>query len=121
VFGQGGLVDAGLGSLHDLNALVSGRGGLQNVLGLVQKGGTAFETFKGKNIASIANQEARQASRQILQTSLPGAVRLAVNSGTGQFFPNAPKNLTTNFGRGTGSLGSGIGAGVLAPNSRTGI
>jgi len=121
VFGQGGLVDAGLGSLQDLNALVSGQGGLQNVLGLVQKGGTAFETFKGKNIASIANQEARQASRQILQTSLPGAMRLAVNSGTGQFFPNAPKNPTTNFGRGTGSLGSGIGAGVLAPNSRTGI
>jgi hypothetical protein len=121
VFGQGGLVDAGIGILEDLNALQSGQGGLQNVLGAVQKAGTAFETFKGKNIASIANTEARQAGQQILQTSLPGAMRLAVNSGTGQIFPNAPKNPTTNFGRGTGSLGSGIGAGVLAPNSRTGI
>jgi hypothetical protein len=121
VFGQGGLVDAGTGLLEDLNALQSGQGGLQNVLGAVQKGGTAFETFKGKNIASIANQEARQASRQILQTSLPGAVRLAVNSGNGQFFPSAPKNPTTNFGRGPGTLGTGIGAGVLGPNSRTGI
>jgi hypothetical protein len=121
VFGQGGLVDAGIGILEDLNALASGRGGLQNILGAVQKGGTAFETFKGKDIRSIANQEARTAGRQILQTSLPGAMRQVVNGSNGIFFPNAPKNPTTNFGRGGGSLGSGIGSGVLAPNSRIGF
>ena len=121
VFGQGGLVDAGIGLFEDLNALQSGQGGLQNVLGAVQKAGTAYQTFKGKDIASIANQEAQQAGRQILQTSLPGAVRQAINSGNGQFFPDAPKNPTTQFGRGPGSLGSGIGAGVLGPNSRIGL
>ena len=91
VFGQGGLVDAGIGTLEDLNALASGRGGLQNVIGAVQKAGTAYNTFKGKDIASIANQEAKQASKQILQASLPGAMRQVVNKGNGTFFPNGPK------------------------------
>jgi hypothetical protein len=109
VFGQGGLVDAGVGVIEDLNALVSGQGGLQNVLGAVQKGGTAFQTFKNKDIRSIVNQEARQASQQILQTSLPGAVRQVVNGANGQFFPTAPK------------LGTGVGAGVLGPSSRIGF
>jgi hypothetical protein len=109
VFGQGGLVDAGLGIIEDLNALQSGQGGLQNVLGAVQKAGTAYQTFKGKDIRSIANTEARQASRQILQTSLPGAVRQVVNSNNGQIFPKAP------------TLGTGVGAGILGPNSRIGF
>lgn len=115
VFGQGGLVDAGIGLLEDLNALQTGQGGLQNILGAVQKAGTAYQTFKGKNIASIANQEAKQAANQILQYSLPGAMRQAVNAGNGIFFPNAPKNPTTGVG-----LGSGIGTGILGPNSRIG-
>lgn len=109
VFGQGGLVDAGVGLLEDLNALQTGQGGLQNVLGAVQKAGTAFETFKGKNIASIANQEARQAAPQILQAALGGAVRQAANSGNGQLFPKAPK------------LGTGVGSGILGPSSRIGF
>lgn len=116
VFGQGGLVDAGVGLLQDLNALSTGQGGLQNVLGAVQKAGTAYNTFKGKNIASIANQEARQAGQQILQQSLPGAMRAVVNSGNGIFFPNAPKNPTTNS-----TVGTGVGAGILGPNSRIGF
>jgi hypothetical protein len=116
VFGQGGLVDAGIGLLEDLNALQTGEGGLQNVLGAVQKAGTAYETFKGKNIASIANQEARQAGQQILQQSLPGAMRQVVNAGNGIIFPNAPKNPTTQR-----TVGTGIGEGILGPNSRIGF
>jgi hypothetical protein len=120
VFGQGGLVDAGIGLLEDLNALQTGQGGLQNILGAVQKAGTAYQTFKGKNIASIANQEARQAATQILQTSLPGAVRQAINSGNGQFFPKYVSNSPnpTTPGR---TIGTGIGAGILGPNSRIGF
>jgi hypothetical protein len=109
VFGQGGLVDAGIGILEDLNALQSGQGGLQNVLGSVQKVFTASETFKDKSIRSIANQEARQAAPQILQGALPPAVRQAANSGNGQFFPKAPK------------LGTGVGSGILGPSSRIGF
>jgi hypothetical protein len=91
VFGQGGLVDAGVGLLEDLNALATGRGGLQNIIGAVQKGGTAWQTFKGKDIASIAAQEAKLAGKQILQASLPGAVRQVVNGANGIFFPTPPK------------------------------
>jgi hypothetical protein len=120
VFGQGGLVDAGVGLLEDLNALQTGQGGLQNVLGAVQKAGTAFETFKGKNIASIANQEARQAAPQILQAALPGAVRQAINSGNGQFFPKATIDRITNPTTGR-TVGTGVGAGILGPSSRIGF
>jgi hypothetical protein len=109
VFGQGGLLDAGTGLLEDLNALQTGQGGLQNILGAVQKAGTAYETFKGKDIRSIANQEVRQASTQILQASLPGAVRAVVNGVNGQFFPKAPRT------------GTGVGQGILGPNSRIGF
>jgi hypothetical protein len=120
VFGQGGLVDAGVGLLEDLNALQTGQGGLQNVLGAVQKAGTAFETFKGKNIASIANQEAKQAATQILQASLPGAVRQAVNSGNGQFFPKETIDRITNPTTGR-TVGTGVGSGILGPSSRIGF
>jgi hypothetical protein len=92
VFGQGGLVDAGIGLLEDLNAIQNGTGGLQNVIGAVQKAGTAYQTFKGKDIASIANQEAKLAARQVLQASLPGAVRQVVNKANGIFFPTPPRN-----------------------------
>jgi hypothetical protein len=54
----------------------------------VQKGGTAFQTFKNKDLKSIVNQEARQIGNQVLQTSLPGAVRLAMNTANGQLFPS---------------------------------
>ncbi len=114
VFGQGGLVDAGIGVLEDLQALTSGRGGLQNILGAVQKAGTAYETFKGKDIRSIANQEAKQASKQILQQSLPGAVRAVVNTGNGMLFPKAPP-LNTGIGQ------TNTGQGILGPNSKIGF
>jgi hypothetical protein len=90
VFGQGGLLDAAEGTFEDLALLASGKGGVQNVLGAVQTAGTAFQTFKGKDIRSIVNQEARQASRDILRAQLPGAVRLAVNSTNGMLFPKPP-------------------------------
>jgi hypothetical protein len=91
VFGQGGLVDAGIGIVEDLEAILSGRGGLQNVIGAVQKAGTAYNTFKNADIKSIANQEAKTASKQILQASLPGAVRQVVNAANGMIFPTPPK------------------------------
>jgi hypothetical protein len=90
VFGQGGLVDALQGTFEDLALLASGKGGVQNVLGGVQQAGTAYETFKNKNLRSIVNQEAKQASRDILRAQLPGAVRVAVNSSNGMLFPKPP-------------------------------
>jgi hypothetical protein len=114
VFGQGGLLDAGIGVVEDLQALSEGRGGLQNILGAVQKAGTAWETFKDKDIRSIANQEGKQAANQILQQSLPGAVRQVVNLGNGQIFPKAPP-LNTGIGQ------RNTGQGILGPNSTIGF
>ena len=94
VLGQGGLIDAGIGIASDLEALGNGTGGAQNVLGAIQTAGTAYNTFKGKNIASIFNADAQQAAQDILRTSLPGAMRQAVNSANGMLFPTAPKVAT---------------------------
>ena len=91
VFGQGGLIDAGTGILQDLEAILDGRGGLQNVIGAVQKAGTAYNTFKGKDIKSIALTEVKTGAKQVLRETLPGAVRLAVNTANGMIFPTPKK------------------------------
>jgi len=97
VFGQGGLVDAVAGGVEDLQALASGRGGLQNVLGLVQTAGTAYNTFKNSNLGQIASAEAQAGAKSVLQQGLPGSMRQAINAGNSQFFPNAPKVSTAGI------------------------
>ena len=97
VFGQGGLIDAGIGSIQDLQALASGQGGLQNVIGAVQKAGTAYNTFKGQSIASIANQDAKLAAQNIAQYSLPGYARQALGATNGMVFPTPPKPIATTL------------------------
>ena len=91
VLGQGGLLDAGIGIIGDLQAVASGRGGLQNILGAAQTAATTYNTFKGKNLKAIANEEARAAAKEVIQQSLPSATRSVINKGNGVFFPNAPK------------------------------
>jgi hypothetical protein len=91
VFGQGGLIDAIEGTFDDLALLADGKGGVQNVLGAIQQAGTAYQTFKGRNLRSIVDQEARQASKDILRAQLPGAVRVAVNTANGMLFPKPPR------------------------------
>jgi hypothetical protein len=89
------LIDAVQGTFDDLAALGDGTGGVQNILGAIQKAGTTYNTFKGKNIASIVNQEALQAAKDIARQSLPGAVRLAVGSANGMLFPKPPVTPTS--------------------------
>lgn len=95
VFGQGGLIDAAAGITQDLQSLASGQGGLQNIIGAVQTASTAYNTFKGKSLASIATQDIQAAAPGIIRGSLPGAMRSAISTGNGMFFP--PKD--------SGSLG----------------
>jgi hypothetical protein len=90
VFGQGGLVDAIEGTFNDLAALADGRGGVQNVIGAIQTAGTAYNTFKNKDLASIALEEAKAGAKQVLRASLPGAMRLAMNNANGMLFPKPP-------------------------------
>ena len=84
VFGQGGLLDAGGGILQDLQS-----GGLLGAIGAVQKAGTAYGTFKGKNIKSIAVNEATSIGTRAIQGSIPGAVRAVQGRPNGMFFPTA--------------------------------
>jgi hypothetical protein len=90
VFGQGGLLDAGGGILEDLES-----GGVLGLIGAAQKAGTAYNTFKGKNIASLAGNEAVALGKNTIRGSLPGAIRAVAGRPTGMFFPT-PQSPPTN-------------------------
>ena len=79
VLGQGGLIDAGVGIIEDLSS-----GSVAGLIGAVQKAGTAYNTFKDKNIRSVVNRDLITSRNAILRQSLPGAVRGAIGQ------PNTP-------------------------------
>ena len=56
MLGQGGLIDAGIGIVEDLQS-----GGAAGIIGAIQKAGTAYNTFKGKDLSKIAKGEAKTA------------------------------------------------------------
>lgn len=89
VFGQGGLIDGITGTVEDLQALASGQGGLQNVLGAVQNAGTTYNTFRNKNFNQILRPELQQEAINIAAYSLPNATRGVVNKANGVIFPRA--------------------------------
>jgi len=91
VLGQGGLMDAGVGIYEDLEAIMSGRGGLQNVIGAVQKSVNVQNTLKRTPLSNIVRNDANVVKNQVLQAQLPGAVRQAVNTGNGILFPKPPR------------------------------
>jgi hypothetical protein len=83
VFGQGGLLDAAGGILQDLES-----GSVLGLIGAAQKAGTAVNTFKGKNIASIAVNETKALGVKTIQGGItPGAVRSVANRADGWVFP----------------------------------
>ncbi|NBR25024.1 MAG: hypothetical protein EBU08_14865 [Micrococcales bacterium] len=85
VLGQGGLLDAGIGIVRDLQS-----GNLTGVIGAIQKAGTTYNTFKGVNIRSVVNEEANASVKAVIRNSIPGAVRQQ-QGGTGGFvFPRSP-------------------------------
>jgi len=86
VFGQGGLLDTGGGILEDLQS-----GSVLGLIGAAQKAGTAYNTFKGKNIASIALNEGKALGvNTIVGGITPGAVRSVANRVDGWVFPKGP-------------------------------
>jgi hypothetical protein len=90
VLGQGGLLDAGIGIVQDLT---SGKG-LTGIIGAVQKAGTAYNTFKGKDLNPIVNEEANAALKSVLQNGVPSVLRQIPNSSGGKYFPVANTVLT---------------------------
>lgn len=84
VFGQGGLLDAGLGIIDDLQS-----GTVGGLVGATQTAMRTYNTFKGKNLQSIARSETIALGRNQVLQSLPGAVRPVLNYplGRGVFLP----------------------------------
>jgi hypothetical protein len=121
VLGQGGLIDAGVGIIEDLSS-----GSVAGLLGAVQKAGTAYNTFKDKNIRSIVNQEVKDSTISILQGSLPGAIRGVVGQSSspsqsasgvvnpvlqqgalgGIFFPSPPRTTPATPGPTSATTGN---------------
>lgn len=85
ILGPGGLVDTIGGVVNDLQS-----GSVLGLIGAVQKGGAAYQTFKNADLKSIVNNEAYLVSTSIIRESLPGAVRQSANAIDGFVFPKAP-------------------------------
>ena len=88
--GQGGLLDAAGGIIEDLTS-----GGPLGVIGAVQKAGTAYNTFKGKNLQSIAVSEAVSLGNQVIRGAVPAAMRQVPGRASGMYYPT-PQNPPTN-------------------------
>ncbi len=85
ILGQGGVVDTIGGIVNDLQS-----GSVLGIIGAVQKAGTAYQTFKGKDIQSIVKNEANAVLKDVIRGELPGAVRQTANAADGFFFPKVP-------------------------------
>jgi hypothetical protein len=85
VLGQGGLLDAGIGIIEDLQS-----GGVAGVVGAIQKATTLNQTFKGKNLKSIVREEAVVGIKDVLRNTQPGATRQLPGGSNGMVFPTPP-------------------------------
>ena len=85
VLGQGGLLDAGIGIVEDLQS-----GGLSGVIGAIQKAGTTYNTWKNAPFKSVVNEEANAALNSVLRSTIPAQVRQIQNSNGGFVFPRPP-------------------------------
>ena len=105
VLGQGGLLDAGIGIIEDLES-----GTVGGLIGAVQKAGTAYNTFKDVNLRSVVNGDLQKSANNVIRGVLPGVLRgasaspltspvgiptqpLTYGSG-GIFFPTPPTSTT---------------------------
>ena len=84
IFGQGGLLSTGNGIMADLES-----GSVAGLIGAAQKAGATYNTFKGKNLRSVVESEARSLGTQAIKQFGPNATRSVINKADGWAFPNA--------------------------------
>ena len=85
IFGQGGLLDAGIGILGDLQS-----GSVGGLVGAAQTAMRTYNTYKGGNVAATAVSEATALGTAVLaQGANSQGVRNVMNTKTGVFFPTA--------------------------------
>lgn len=113
ILGPGGLVDTIGGVVQDLQS-----GSVLGIVGAIQKAGTAYQTFKGKDLQSIVKNEANTVVKDVIRGELPGAVRSTANKLDTVFFPKVPAqtNSTTSNPATPRSATPGI-----APGPSTGV
>jgi hypothetical protein len=85
VLGRGGLLDAGIGILEDLQS-----GSVTGIIGAIQKSVATRDTFKGKNLKSIVSQEAVDSIQQTLRNTTPSGNRQIIGKLGGFNFPSPP-------------------------------
>ena len=103
VFGQGGLLETGGGIISDLQS-----GSVLGLIGAAQKAARLKQTFKGKNLGSVAAGEAVRLGTQTIQQGVtPGGVRAVSNKVDGWVFP-------------TPKIAPGTTPGIAQPNPNAG-
>jgi hypothetical protein len=94
VLGQGGLLDAGIGIVEDLQS-----GGVGGLIGATQKALTAYNTIqKIPSVAALAKAEVNQAAQNAIRGALPGVIRGASSSPLNS--PLGIPNQPTTYGSG---------------------
>jgi hypothetical protein len=93
IFGQGGLLDAGLGVLSDLQS-----GTVGGLIGAAQTAARSYNTFKGADLKSISRSEAIALGRNTIIGAIPGAIRPVLNRPTGIFIPTPSNNAVNTPG-----------------------
>jgi hypothetical protein len=81
------LLSVATGIVDDLQS-----GSVAGLIGAAQKAGTAYNTFKGKNLRSIVQSEATALGRDTINQFGPGATRSVINKVDGWVFPTATAN-----------------------------
>lgn len=86
ILGQGGLLDAGIGIIDDLQT-----GSVAGVIGAVQKAGTVYNTFKGTKLKDVVKEEAIGTVQNVLRGTSQG------NPGAGVVQSIIPPNYVNNL------------------------
>jgi len=105
IIGQGGLLDAGIGIIQDLQS-----GGVAGVVGAVQKAGTVYNTFRNVNLNAVVQQTATDALKQITNNAISGSPAIGTNVINGGII--SPSVLSTGIGTGGIFAGGGPPAGT---------
>lgn len=119
ILGQGGLIDVIGGIYKDLNA-----GTVGGLIGAVQKAGTAYETFKGGKLKSVAKEEGKQIVTDVLLGQITKVGQSVVNTPTSTVTdflksPSAGANSSVVGGVGTGTAAIPEGSTVSTPKAAT--
>jgi hypothetical protein len=77
-------LETGAGIIGDLQS-----GSVLGLIGAVQKGARLNQTYKNKDISSIARSEATALGKNVLVQGLPDATKAVTNKADGWLFPRA--------------------------------